>query len=156
MQEIATSGGRTFWLLRQAEPLPPVVGFDGRCFACLIWDSGGGRTVEQRELVVTTLIEAGCRYFVCGGSDPGLWEDVADELFVRMTLNAPEAERTERMVMTTAHEAESKEEVVFFFASCTDFDSHRFADYLVLAIGDDSGAPARLCSAVRAIINTGE
>jgi hypothetical protein len=112
MQEIATSGGRSFSLLQQPEPLPPAVGFDGSCFPCLIRDSGGERTADQRHLVVTALIEAGCRYFLCGGEDPRLWEDAADEAFVMMTLNAPEAERAERMVTTTSHVAESEEEVV--------------------------------------------
>jgi len=152
MQQIATSDGRTFWLLQQQEPLPPTVGFDGRGFVCLIWDSGGERTVHQRHVVVTSLIEAGCRYFVCGGEAPSVWEGAADEAFVMMMLNASEAECDERMVMTTAHEAESEEEVVFFFVSCTNFSSHAFSDFLVLTIGRDSGAVGRLCLAVRAIV----
>jgi hypothetical protein len=153
MQEIATSGGRTFWLLQQPKPLPPEVAFDGRGFACLIWDSGGERTVDQRHVVVAALIEAGCRYFVCGGDDPSVWEDAADEAFVMMMLNASEAEVAERMVMTTAHEAESEEEVVLFFVSCTSSPSHSFSDFLILAIGSDSGAVGRLSSAVRAMIS---
>jgi hypothetical protein len=153
MQEIATSDGRTFWLLQQPEPIPLAVRFGGRDFACLIWDSGGERTVEQRHLVVAALIEAGCRYFVCGGEDPLAWEEAADEEIVMMTLNASEAEVEERMVMTTAHKAESEEDVVFFFVSCTNFTAHGFSNFLVLTVGCDGGAVARLCSAVRAIIS---
>jgi hypothetical protein len=153
MEEIATSGGRTFWLLQQPEPLPSSVPFGGRSFACLLWDSGGERTAEERHLVVAALIDAGCRYFVCGGADPSAWEQAADEAFVMMTLNAAEAEVDERMVMTTAHEAESAEKVVLFFVSCTDFSAHTFADFLVLTIGSDGGAVGRLCSALRAIVS---
>lgn len=151
MQEIATSNGRRFWLMQQPEPRPPVVGFDGRCFVCLIWDSGGERTVEQRHLVVASLIEAGCRYFVCGGENASEWEDAADEAFVTMELNASALE--EHMVMTTAHEAESEEDVVFFLVSCTSFSSHSFTDYLVLSVGRDASAAARLSAAVRAMID---
>jgi hypothetical protein len=61
-----------------------------------------------------------------------------------MTLNAPEADRAERMVMTTAHEGESEEEVVDFFVSCTDFRSQTFSDFLVLVIGGESGPAGRL------------
>jgi hypothetical protein len=151
MQEIATSGGRTFWLLQQPEPLRPSVAFDGRCFACLLWDSGSERTVEQRHLVVAALIEAGCRYFVCGGDAPSAWEQAADEAFVMMTLRASEPEVAERLVMTTAHETESEAKVVLFFVSCTNFSTHSFTDFLVLTIGSDSGAVGRLCSAVREV-----
>jgi hypothetical protein len=154
MQEIATSDGRTFWLLQQPEPVPPAVAFDGRSFACLIWDSGGERTVDQRHLVVSALIEAGCHYFVCGGDDPLAWEQAADDAFVMTTLGASEAEVAARMVMTTAHKRESEEDVVFFFTYCTNFASHSFSDFLVLTIGSDSGAAGRLCSALRAILST--
>jgi hypothetical protein len=128
------------------------VGFDGRCFACLLWDSGGERTVEQRNVVVAALIEARCRYFVCGGENPSAWEEAADEAFVMMTLNASETELADRMVMTTAHEAESEEEVALYFVSCTNFSAHVFSDFLVLTIGIDSSAVERLCSAVRRIV----
>jgi hypothetical protein len=56
MREIATSAGHTFWLLQQLEPLPPAAPFEGRYFACLLWDSGGTRTIEQRHLFVVALI----------------------------------------------------------------------------------------------------
>jgi predicted regulator of amino acid metabolism with ACT domain len=103
--------------------------------------------------LVASLIEAGCRYFVCGGDDPLAWEEAADEAFVMMTLNASEAEVDERMVMTTAHEVESEEKVALFFVSCTNFSAHTFTDFLVLTIGSDRGAEGRLCSAVRAIVS---
>jgi hypothetical protein len=90
---------------------------------------------------------------VCGGDDPLAWEEAADEAFVMITLNASEAEVAERMVMTTAHEAESEEEVVLFFVSCTNFSAHSFTDFLVLTIGSEIGAVGRLWSAVQAIVS---
>jgi hypothetical protein len=110
-------------------------------------------TVEERHLFVVVLIEAGCRYFVCGGDDPLAWEEAADEAFVMMTLNASESEVAERMVMTTAHEVESEEKVALFFVSCTNFSAHTFTDFLVLTLENDGGAEGRLCAAVRAVVS---
>jgi hypothetical protein len=123
--------------------------FDGRCFPCLLWDSGDARTIEERHRLVSGLLEQGCRYFVCGGSNPSAWEDAADEAHVAMTLDASHSERNARLVMTTAHRGESEDDVAFFFVLNTSFDHPRFSDFLVLVIGTDNVAAERLAEGVR-------
>jgi hypothetical protein len=150
---VKVSPRRTFCLLLQASPEPPQQPpFEGRCFPCLLWDFEGGHTAEQRHAVVAALINHGCRYFVCGGHDASIWEDAADEAHVMMTLDAPESEREVRMVMTTAHEGESMDDVAFFFVRNTNFDAHTFTDLLVVAMGSDDTSAGRLTDAVASYV----
>jgi hypothetical protein len=118
-------------------------------FACLLWDCDGKWASEGRHTLVAALIEAGCRYFVCGGCDAPAWEEAADEAFVNVTLSLSDSEREARHVMTTSHRDESESEVAFFFVFNTNFDAHVFNRYLVLAIGCDEVLIERLCAAVR-------
>lgn len=51
----------------------------GEVFPCLSWSCGIDITADQRHATVCSLIDAGCRYFVCGGHDSEKWEEAADE-----------------------------------------------------------------------------
>lgn len=80
------------------------------------------------------------------------WQDASDQAHVRLTLDDSESERKARIVMTTAHEGESMDEVAFFFVRLTSFDAHRFTDLLVVAIGSDETSAGRLTDAVASYI----
>lgn len=149
MQRIATVGDRSFHLLRQPAPTPLAESFDGATFACLIWDCGGPRTVEERTALVSKSIEQGCRYFVCAGHDASAWENAIDDAFVQMTVGLPESEIDRRMVMTTAHDGEWPDEVAFFFANCVSLENVPLERFLVLIIGTDDLMSERVCSALR-------
>ena len=66
---------------------------------------------------------------MCGGDNPAAWEEAADEAFVMATLNVAQPEASERMVMTTAHNAGSEEAVALFFVSCTNSAAHAFTEF---------------------------
>ncbi len=109
--------------------------FPGSLFPCLIWDHNGRFTGEERSAVARALLEAGCRYVVCGGAGSEAWHDDVDEEFVSQHLNDPEDVLEELSIMTTYHDGESPDDVAFFFVRLTNFDDHDFKCYLVLHVG---------------------
>ena len=111
--------------------------FNGGRFVCLLWTHGVTRGVEQASELLESLLDAGCRYFVCGGEDCEWWHDMADEHFVAKYLNGTDAERDQNHVMTTWHANESPEDVAFFFVFNTSFDDVSFERFLVVHVGDE-------------------
>lgn len=109
-------------------------------FACLLWTHGVARDVDQASDLLKSLLDSGCRYFVCGGEDCEWWHDMTDELFVTKYLNATAAERERAHVMTTWHANESPEDVAFFFVFNTSFDDISFERFLVIHIGNGNAA----------------
>jgi hypothetical protein len=105
-------------------------------FPCLIWDHDGRATGEQRAAVVRALLEAGCRYFVCGGQNCKPWHDAADDEFLARHFHDPEAASDIDYVLTSSHENESVDGVAFFFVNCTNLHAHDFRRFLVLHVGE--------------------
>jgi hypothetical protein len=110
--------------------------FGSERFACLLWNHAMDRNVEGASALLGSLIDGGCRYFVCGGNDCEWWHDTTDELFVAKYMNAPDGERERNHVMTTWHHGESPSDVAFFFVFNTSFDDIDFDRFLVLHLGD--------------------
>jgi hypothetical protein len=84
-------------------------------FASLIWDHAGEFSDSDRATVAKTLLDAGCRYVVCGGERCSDWHDAVDVEFVKQHVDDDEAAAEASHVMTTFHEGESPDEVAFFF-----------------------------------------
>jgi hypothetical protein len=114
--------------------------FNGKRFACLLWNHGVARHVEGATMLLQSLLDGGCRYVVCGGDDCEWWHDMIDELFVAKHLNATDAERDQNHVMTTWHANESPEDVATFFVFNTSFDGISFERFLVIHIGNGDAA----------------
>jgi hypothetical protein len=104
-------------------------------FPCLIWDHDGHFTDSERSAVARALLEAGCRYAVCGGESCEAWHDAVDREFIQLHLDDPDEVCEAAHVMTTWHDGESPEDVAFFFVLNTNFDDHDFRRYLVLHVG---------------------
>jgi hypothetical protein len=124
----------------------------GEPFVCLIWDAAGSSTDEERCAFGHKLIAAGCRYAVCGGNDGTVWDDAVDFAFVLATLDVTEAERDARFIMTTWHEGESPEEVVWFAMNCANFDDLSFDKWVVVLRGADEELRERFVTTLRAEI----
>lgn len=122
--------------------------FQGAVFPCMIWDHDGRFTDSQRGEVARRLLQAGCRYTVCGGQACEAWHDAVDEEFVQQHMNDAATTLDGAHVMTTWHAGESPDEVALFFVLNTNFGDHDFDHYLVLHIGD-SQARAEVDAAVR-------
>jgi hypothetical protein len=109
--------------------------FPGTLFPCLIWDHDGRFTEAKRLVVAQALLQAGCRYTVCGGENCEAWHDIVDMEYVMQHLDDSEEVREAMHVMTTWHDDESPDDVAFFFVLNTNFDYHDFQRYLVLHVG---------------------
>jgi hypothetical protein len=110
--------------------------FPGTLFPCMIWDHNGRFRNAQRAAVANALLQAGCRYAVCGGQDCDAWHIAVDMEFVQQHAGDPDEVREAVHVMTTSHPEENPDDVAFFFVMNTNFDNHDFTRYLVLHVGD--------------------
>ncbi len=136
MNVLAEREGKTYVAMVIDAPGDVVSPFAGALFPCMIWDHDGRFTAAQRTEVAKRLLQAGCRYAVCGGQDCEAWHDAVDEEFVRQHADDPAETLDAVLVMTTWHADESPADVAFFFVLNTDFDDHDFERCLVLHVGD--------------------
>lgn len=137
MNLIARSAQREFYARRLGTAtVSSEAPFGRQQFACLLWNHSLERDVEGASVLLGSLIDDGCRYFVCGGLDCEWWHDIADELFVGKYLDATDEERERNHVMTTWHAQEPPEDVAFFFAFNTSFDEISFDRFLLIHLGD--------------------
>lgn len=108
--------------------------FKGAEFAVLIYIVDENLTKEEQETLSDQIVASGCRYAVCAGHNSSSWDDSIDMADIKR--NGGEV-RDENLVMTTWHDDESLEDIVFFFLNNTSFGNF-IADCLtVLVIGDD-------------------
>lgn len=108
--------------------------FSGALFPCLIWDHDGRFPDAARAAIAKALLEAGCRYAVCGGRNCEAWHDAIDAVFAETHLEDPDDVQDTAFVMTSWHDGESPDDVAFFFVLNTNFDAHDFRRYLVLHV----------------------
>jgi len=112
----------------------------------------GDWTQSDRAQLAQDLLAAGCRYAVCAGQTCERWHLAVDCAFVDLGLDPEGPEWEARYVMTTSHEGETIDDVVFFFVLCTNFDQHDFTDFLILQLGADPVLEQSLRGSVTAII----
>lgn len=136
MNVLAETEGRIYGAITINVPGDFASLFPGMLFSCMIWDHAGRFTEAQRAVVARLLLQAGCRYVVCGGQNCEAWHDAVDAEFVRQHMDDPDEVREAVHVMTTWHADESADDVAFFFVLNTNFDDHDFVCYLVLHVGD--------------------
>lgn len=122
--------------------------FPDTLFPCMIWDHDGHLAEAQRAEVARHLLQAGCRYAVCGGQNCDAWHVAVDVEFTRPCGDDPGETLDDVHIMTTSHAGESPDDVAFFFVLNTNFGDHYFERYLVLHVGDGQ-AKAEVDAAVR-------
>ena len=135
MGTISNCDGRLFVALRAEQPAEvKVPAFPGP-FPCLIWDHLGLLVEAERRSIAACLLDAGCRYAVCGGANCSEWENAVDFEYIARHLAEPDEALDESHVMTTSHKNEDIDDVAFFFVQNTNFDNHDFRNYLILHVG---------------------
>lgn len=107
--------------------------FETGSYTCLLWDTRGDASIEERLQLGRTLIESGCVYVVCGGATCGAWHDIIDEALI--TLQSEGLVPEERVVMTTWHEGEGSDDVAEFFVLVAVPAVGAVTQHLVLQIG---------------------
>lgn len=90
--------------------------FSGDGYALLLYVAASDVTPEEQIKISEAIIASGCRYAVCYGHRCSSWDDSID-------LAAIEAGKEDKeFVMTTWHEKDSPEDVVYYFWWNTMFD----------------------------------
>ena len=148
MYEVANIHGRTYTATSLTDEGSIAAPLPGVFFPCLIWDHDGCSSAHVRSAVARALLEAGCRYVVCGGRDCEAWHDAVDWEFVSAHLDDPTVVTDAAHVMTSWHNGETPDDVAFFFVLNTNFDDHDFRTFLVLHVGSGPDHE-RLDAAVR-------
>ncbi|MDP3208910.1 MAG: hypothetical protein Q8M65_07160 [Rhodoglobus sp.] len=136
MRVLVEQGGKTYVAMAVDAAGDFVSPFPGTLFPCMIWDHDGRFTEAQRTEVARQLLQAGCRYAVCGGQNCDAWHASVDVEFVRQRVDDPDEAFDDVHVMTTSHAYESPDDVAFFFVSNTNFGDHDFERYLLLHVGE--------------------
>ena len=94
------------------------------------------------ESVANWLVHSGCRYAVCAGLKCSEWHDAID---TADTICDP---NTQNLIMTTWHENETVEDVVWHWLNLTDFEDIAFENYLALLIGDSKTIEGKIQKAI--------
>ena len=136
MNVLAETEGRIYGAITINLPGDFAGPFPGMLVSCMVWDHDGRFTEAQRVVVAKLLLQAGCRYVVCGGQNCEAWHDAVDVEFVQQHLDDSDETRKAVHVLTTWHAGESPDDVAFFFVLNTNFDDYDFEHYLVLHVGD--------------------
>jgi hypothetical protein len=105
--------------------------FEGEFAAMIVALDPAMNAEEQRELSAA-LVAQGCRYAVCAGIKASSCDDSLDWAFLE-SVNFEPAD--ERFVMTSWHDEETPDDVVFFFANCTTFGNFEPSRFVAVFLG---------------------
>lgn len=107
--------------------------FKGAEFAALIYIADETISNEEQETLSDQIVISGCRYAVCAGHKSSSWDNSIDMSDIKR--NGGEV-LDENLVMTTWHDNEALEDVVFFFLNNTSFGNFIAENLVVVLIGD--------------------
>jgi hypothetical protein len=103
-------------------------------FVALIYAADENISDEERDALSGQIVASGCRYAVCAGHRGSSWDESIDMADI---LRSGVEVRDENLVMTTWHDDESLEDIVFFFLNNTGFDDFTAERFVVLFVGED-------------------
>jgi hypothetical protein len=133
--------------LQLPRPFRFVSPFEGNEFVALVYVDDKHISPEEQEQLSDQIVTAGCRYAVCAGHLCSSWDnsiDMADLRRNNMEIN----EKT--FVMTSWHEDEPVEDIVFHFLNVTWFDDFVPENFLVVILGGNSNVLADIRKEVEA------
>ena len=94
-------------------------------------------------LLANWLVHSGCRYAVCAGLNCLEWHDAIDAADIIRDPNA------ENLIMTTWHEYDVIEDIVWHWLNLTDFENITFNNYLSLLIGSSKEIEDKIKAAIK-------
>ena len=133
MKQIGLQDGKEIWLLTLKRPYNFTAHFSGEPYVCILVVNESSISAAEQSLLSTQIVQSNCKYAVCAGHQCATWDLSIDIAYLETDpdLSPPEDE----FVMTTWHEGEPLEEVLWFGFNLTNFDDHDFKKYLILLIG---------------------
>jgi hypothetical protein len=107
--------------------------FDGRDFVLMLVVDDTSITDEEQSHLSSQIIQEGCRYAVCAGHRCSTWDDSIEWALLSRypDFNPPD----ERFVMTSWHDNETLDDVVFFFLNHTSFNHFQAERFLIYFVG---------------------
>ncbi len=148
MELLRTRDDKEVWVHQIERPFPFDPPSPGRRYVAIVFSNDESVTDAERQSVTRALFASGCRYGVFAGHACGVWERALDTACIESDADYQPSD--EAFTMTTAHEGESVEDVMFFGLMNTSFGSHDFDRLLVLFVG----ARAGLCEDVQTAIQS--
>lgn len=106
--------------------------FKGEEYAALIYIADENISNEEQESLSNQIVTSGCRYAVCTGYNSSNWDNSIDMADIKR--NGGEV-LDENLVLTTWHDNESLEDIVFFFLNNTSFGNFIANRLIVLLVG---------------------
>lgn len=147
MKLISQQGDRRFWLLRLEPPYETRLPRFGAPFVAIFVACDSSLTPEQQANLSAQLVAMDCRYMLAWGTNASSWDDSVDMAFLHTDPNFDPP--SDRLVMTTWHDNETIQDVVWFALTNTNFDAHDFHDYLALMIGENPEIEAELVATIQ-------
>lgn len=108
--------------------------FEGEEFVVLLYIDEKQIPPEEQEKLSDEIVAEGCRYAVCAGHLCSSWDDSIDMADLRRN-NMEINEKT--FVMTSWHDDESLEDIVFHFLNVTWFDDFVPENFLITVVGSN-------------------
>lgn len=136
MDQILKTKEYDVWLGQLESPYTFSSPVPGQEFALLLIIADSAISKDNQNVFCREIIHQGCRYAVCTGDQCSRWHDAIDLAFV--DTNPDDITLDERFVMTSWHEKEPLEDVIFFFRYCTAFDYFTPQHFLVLILGSNA------------------
>ena len=153
MELVAARDGKEVWFYQTDRPFVFAPPFPGRHYAAIVFSNDESVTDSERQSLTHALFTTGCRYGVFTGHLSGVWEFALDTACIE---SAPDYNPSdEAFTMTTSHEGESVEDVIFFGLMSTAFDPHDFDRFLILFVGPRTGLRDEVETAIRSVWHDG-
>ena len=112
-------------------------------FTCLLYSSQEEVTDDEMMSVANWLVTSGCCYAVCAGLKCSAWHDTIDTAEISRDPNI------KNLIMTTWHENETAEDVVWYWLNLTNFEDIAFENYLALLVGTSKVIEEKIQNAVK-------
>jgi hypothetical protein len=149
MDLLTTRDGKEVWFHQIERPFVFEPPFPDRRFVAIVFSNDESVTDAERQAVTRALFSSGCRYGLFAGQACGSWEFALDTACIESAPNFQPSD--EAFTMTTSHEGESVEDVMFFGLMNTSFGSHDFDRFLVLFVGSRVGLREEIQTAIQSV-----
>jgi hypothetical protein len=148
MKMIAERDEKKIWFHALSRPYELSAPFQGSEYVCILFINDEATNSEEQAQLSAQIVSSGCRYAVCAGYRCSTWDDSID----MASLEANNFEvKNETFVMTTWHENESVEDVIFYGLMNTMFDDLVFSRYLVLMVGSQADLYEQTLKAIHSV-----
>jgi len=149
MELLTTRDGKEVWFHQIERPFLLEPPFPGRRYVAIVFSNDETVTDTERQAVTRALFSSGCRYGVFAGHACGFWESALDSACIESDPDYQPSD--EAFTMTTSHEGESVEDVMFFGLMNTSFGSYDFDRFLILLVGSRLGLRDEVQAAIQSV-----